>query len=74
MPGVNVDKVDLDAGMTKAIELGYTSGQDRMVVEYALMRHQRGEEDGAQRTFLSYFPHDMTSWRVILATAVVAAQ
>lgn len=37
---------------------------------YALQRHQRGEEDGAQRTWLSYYPHDLTSWYRILAAAL----
>lgn len=70
--GVNVDPVDVAAGLTKAVELGYTDKQDRMVIEYALMRHRRGEEEGARSTWVSYYPRDLTSWSAILAAAITA--
>lgn len=73
IPGLNVDLVDVAAGVEHAKTLGYTSSLDRMVVEYALMRHQRGEEAGAESTWCSYFPHDLTSWKAILATAITTA-
>jgi hypothetical protein len=44
-----------------------------MVVEYALMRHRRGEEAGAEATALSH-GIDLTSWKVILSAAIVAAK
>lgn len=70
--GVNVDHVDIAAGVAFAAELGFAARTDAVVVTYALQRHQRGEEAGAERTWLSYFPHDLTSWRMILARAVTA--
>lgn len=71
-PGVNVDPVSYDAGLAAAIDLGYGDPAARMVVTYALQRHARGEEDGAERTWLAEYPRDFTSWRVILAAAVAA--
>jgi hypothetical protein len=73
VPGTNVDRVDVAAGLKKAAELGYDDPMAQMVAEYALMRHRRGEEDGAERTWLSEYPHDLTSWKAILASAVTAA-
>jgi len=72
VPGYNVDKVDVAAGLNRAGPLGYDSPEHLMVIEYALMRHRRGEEDGAERSALSG-GIDLTSWRVILAEAVAAA-
>lgn len=70
VPGVNADKVNVAAGMKRAIALGFGDATAQMVIEYALMRHRRGEEDGAERTFLREYPHDLTSWKVILAEAI----
>ena len=70
IPGVNVDRVDVAAGCRTAAQLGYGDLQAQMIVEYALMRHRRGEEDGAEHTWLAQFPRDLTSWRAILAHAV----
>lgn len=67
-PGVNVDRVDVEAGISLAARFGYDGPLYQMVVEYALMRHRRGEEDGAQRTALHY-GIDLTSWYAILAAA-----
>lgn len=71
-PGRNVDKVDVAAGVKRGIALGFDDATALMVVEYALMRWKRGEEDGAERTFLREYPAHLTSWRVILAEAIVA--
>lgn len=73
IPGVNVDRVDVAAGMQMAARLGYNDATAQMVIEYALMRHRRGEEEGAERTWLWQFPNDLTSWKAILAHAVAAA-
>lgn len=73
IPDVNVDRVDVEAGLRKAAELGYDDPVARMVAEYALMRHRRGEEEGAERSWLAQFPRDLTSWKVILASAVAEA-
>lgn len=72
-PRPNVDKVDVAAGVAEAQKAGYTSPEHLMVIEYALMRHLRGEEEGAERSALSG-GIDFTSWRRILAAAIVAAQ
>lgn len=69
-PGVNVDIVNIEAGLAVAARIGYDDPTARMVVTYALQRWQRGEEDGADRTWLSQYPTDFASWRMILAAAV----
>jgi hypothetical protein len=73
IPGHNVDLVDMSAGLEKGRQLGFDSPEHQMVVEYALMRHRRGEEDGAMRSALSG-GIDLTSWYVIIATAIAAVQ
>lgn len=70
VPGVNVDPVNVEAGCVFAATLGYDDAKAQMVTEVALMRHRRGEEEGAQRLWLAYFPRDLGSWYAILATAV----
>lgn len=71
VPGVNVDVVNVERGMARAAELGYaTTWRERMVIDYALRRWGMGEEEGADRTFLSQFPHALTDWRAILASAI----
>src|SRR5689334_1748496 len=67
--GYNVDPVDVAAGLAQAARFGCDDGESQMVVEYALMRHARGEEDGAERTALSG-GIDFTTWRACLAAAV----
>lgn len=70
--GYNADKVDVAAGMAAAARFGYDSAEHQMVTEYALMRHRRGEEDGAERSALSG-GIDLTTWHVIRAHAIAAA-
>lgn len=70
IPGVNVDQVDIAAGCRAAAELGYSDETSQMVVEYALQRWSRGEEDGALRTIKGHI--DLTSFYVIVAKAVTA--
>lgn len=72
-PGVNVDKVDISAGLKRAAELGYGDEQSQLVAGYALRRHSRGEEEGARYSAVHH-GIDLTSWNVILSAAVVAAQ
>ena len=72
-PGVNVDAVNVAAGLSRAEALGYTSGQHQMEVEYNLMRWARGEEGAADRSMSqSLSGVAYTDWRVILAAAIVA--
>jgi hypothetical protein len=69
----DLDHVDVAAGVQLAVRFGYGSPEHRMVTEYALMRHARGEEEGAQRSALSG-GIDLTSWYAILAAALASAQ
>jgi len=69
VPGYNVDVVDIAAGLREAQAAGYDTELALQVAWYALWRHQRGEEDGAQRTWLSEYPRDLASWYRILAAA-----
>lgn len=72
-PGVNVDRVDVEAGTKMARQLGYAQdGNETFVVEYALWRHARGEEAGAMRSAQTG-GIDITSWYVILAAAISSA-
>ncbi len=73
-PGLNVDPVDLDAGLRQADALGYLRGdEDGAVVVYALQRWGRGEEDGAEKTWMSHFGrHTLSGFRATLASAVAA--
>jgi hypothetical protein len=73
VPGWNADKVDVAAGLAAAARFGYGQAEHQMVAEYALMRHRRGEEDGAEKSALGG-GIDLTSWRVILAHAMAAAE
>jgi hypothetical protein len=43
VPGHNVDRVDIAAGKARGAQLGYDDAESQMVLEYALMRWQRGE-------------------------------
>jgi hypothetical protein len=75
-PGYNVDRVDVAAGMAELDKCGYTCPKTRMVIEYALMRHKRGEEEQAQRGAIDETFHgiDLTSWFRVLAAARAAAE
>lgn len=72
-PGVNVDHIDSDTGVREAAKCGYDSPTDAMVVEYAMQRWARGEEDGAMKTMMSH-GIDLTSVYRILAAARVAGE
>lgn len=73
IPGVNVDPVDIDAGLKQLHDLGYNGQIAEMTVTYALQRWQRGEEAGAERTINGYANIiTYTDWRVVLASAIAA--
>ncbi len=73
-PGVNVDPVDIDAGVAMAIQHGWLrDANDAMLIGYALQRHARGEEEGAEASWLSHFgKNSFTGWRMVLAAAVAS--
>lgn len=73
VPGRNVDKVDVAAGLAMAARLGYDDAESQMVIEYGLMRWRRGEEAAAERMVVIEYRISETSWRVVLAEAVAAA-
>jgi hypothetical protein len=72
-PGVNVDPIDVSAGLQMAATIGYSDWQAQMVAEHALLRWKRGEETSGQRLWLSEYPNDLTSWTMILAAAQAGA-
>lgn len=74
--GHNVDALDVSAGMRELTECGYEEAETRMVIEYALLRWARGEEDAAERgaTDQSFHGISLTCWRRVLAAAMAAAQ
>jgi len=73
VPGYNADRIDVAAGLAEARKAGYDSQLTQMAAEYALRRHARGEEEGAQRTALSQ-GICLTSWYRILAAARAAGE
>lgn len=76
-PGVNVDRIDVAAGLRELEACGYSDSEEtRMVIEHALMRWARGEEDAAQRGAIDRTFHgiDLTSWLRVLAAARAAAE
>jgi hypothetical protein len=71
-PGHNVDVVDVAAGMRELSACGYAEPETRMVIEYALMRWSRGEEEQAERGAIDGGFHGIsfTCWRRVLAAAI----
>jgi hypothetical protein len=75
-PGYNVDRIDVASGMVELERCGYTDPHTRLVIEYALMRWKRGEEEQAQRGAIDETFHgiNFTSWCRVLAAARAAAE
>jgi hypothetical protein len=74
--GVNKDALDIAAGMREMVACGY--GDDprtTMVIQYALQRWARGEEEQAARAAIdkSFHGIDTTSWMRVLAAAMASA-
>lgn len=76
IPGYNVDHIDIGAGMKMLAETGHTDSRTVMVIEYALARWARGEEDAAEKGAIDQSFHgiDLTSWRMVLAAAQAAGE
>ena len=76
IPGYNVDRIDIAAGLRALRECGYTEPRTVEVMTYALQRHARGEEAAAQRGAIDQRFHgiDLTSRYRVLAAAQAAAE
>lgn len=76
VPGHNVDRIDVAAGLRELAACGYESPQTVMVIEHALMRWSRGEEEQAQRGAIdsSFHGVNLVSWLRILAAARATAE
>lgn len=75
--GVNVDPINVAAGMKELVACGYpeTEINRHCVIEHALMRWARGEEHQAQRGAIdaSFHGIDLTSWHRVLSAAMAYA-
>lgn len=73
IPGVNVDRIDVAAGMRELVACGYpaTEVERHYVIAHALQRWARGEEEQAQRGAIdkSFHGINLTSWLRVLAAA-----
>lgn len=77
-PGVNLDRLDIAAGMRELVECGYpeTEVERHTVIQYALQRWARGEEEAAQRGAIdnSFHGISLTCWIRVLAASMAAAE
>lgn len=73
--GVNVDRLNIGAGLLELAACGYRENSTRVVIQYALMRWARGEEEQAQRGAIDKHFHgiDLGSWVRVLAAAMANA-
>ena len=76
IPGYNVDRIDVAAGLRELKACGYEEPKTVMVIEYALMRWARGEEAAAQKGAIdrSFHGINLTCWIRVLAAARAAAE
>lgn len=76
-PGVNVDRIDVEAGVAELLKFWPDVPlETRWVVEYALQRWKRGEEEAAEKGAINHTFHgiDFGSWRRVLAAARAAGE
>jgi hypothetical protein len=75
IPGHDVDRIDITAGLRELTACGYNEPETNMVIEYALARWARGEEEAAQRGAIDREFHgiNLTSWTWVLAAAMAHA-
>lgn len=76
VPGHDVDRIDVAAGLRELAACGYDEPRTVMVIEYALMRWARGEEEQAQRGAIDRAFHgiNLTCWLRVLAAARAHAE
>jgi hypothetical protein len=76
VPGSNVDRIDVDAGMRELSACGWPNDgnnvETRVVIDYALRRWARGEEEAALRGAIDKSFHGIppTCWVRVLAAAM----
>lgn len=70
-PGVNLDRIDVAAGLRELRACDYDDAHTVMVIEHALMRWARGEEHAAEKGAIdkTFYGVNLTSWRRVLAAA-----
>ena len=81
MRGHNVDRLDIDSGMRELSACGWPATDDganlktRCVIDFALHRWHRGEEDAAQRMAINHEFHGipLACWLRVLSAAMAAA-
>lgn len=71
IPGHNVDRVNVAAGLRELQACGYSDPKTQMVIEYALLRWARGEEAQAQKGAIDRTFHgiNLTCWIRVIAAA-----
>ena len=74
--GYDVDRIDVAAGLKELEACGYDEPRTIMVIEHALMRWARGEEEAAQRGAIdrSFHGINLTCWVRVLAAARAAGE
>jgi hypothetical protein len=76
-PGYNVARIDVGAGMRELVACGYpaTEVERHYVIQHALMRWARGEEEAAERGAIDHSFHGIpfTCWRRVLSASKAAA-
>jgi hypothetical protein len=75
IPGVNVDRLDIDAGMRMACDLAYNDEREQMLIHYGLLRWAKGEEEQADKLVtegIGGIKVTFLNWRMILAAARAA--
>lgn len=76
VPGVNVDAINIEAGLKELVVCGYSNQQTKLVIEYALARWAKGEEEAAERGAIDtgFYGISLTCWRRVLAAACAEGQ
>ena len=76
VPGFNVDRIDIAAGLHELSACDYHDPKTRMVIEHALMRWARGEEEAALKGAIdrSFHGINLTCWLRVLSAAMAGGQ
>jgi len=75
--GYNADPVDIEAGLRELVACGYDDTiETTMIIQYALQRWARGEEEAAERGAIDRDFHGIAfaCWRRVLAAAVSSGE